>query len=185
MVELAMQLWARYPWNLYADIAGVDIEKAPLLAFDVNMVAVDQAVALLNPREQSIIQLRYKQVLTFREAAEQLPHKWDKTRTVTGNRVQQLLGRAHRRLRVSPLAGSFLFSGTADGQEDEIDRREMQLEVEKRIIDTLNDILTQASAFADTPDPLREYLQGVDNLGEKSIAEVIEKFVELGIYTTP
>jgi DNA-binding CsgD family transcriptional regulator len=126
MVELAMERWTKYPWNLYADMASVEIEETPLLAFDVNVAAVDQAVARLIPRERSVILMRYQQGLKFREIAEQLPNLRDKTKNVSCTRVQQLLNRAHRRLRVSPLAGSFLLSGVAAGQEEDITRKERQ-----------------------------------------------------------
>jgi len=230
MIELAMELWAKYPWNLYADLASIDTKEIPLLAFDVNVVAVDQAVALLIPRDKSVTLMRYKQGLKFREIAEQLPNLRDKTKNVNGTRAQQLVNRALRRLRVSPLAGSFLLSDVTVNMEDDIARKERQLAAVQHRLDlmkgeledanpllaklqevqgicrvtladcgfstriqtamklernkTVCDVLAKASAFADAPDPLREYLLRVNGLGIKSIAEIIDSFVSLGIYSS-
>ena len=229
MIELAMELWSKYPWNLYADTARVAIKETPLLAFGVNAVVLDEAVALLDPRERHVVDLRYKQGLKFREIAEHLPNQQDSTKHVVNTRAQQLLGRAQRHLRESPLAGSFLFSGIAAGLEDEIARKEKLLAAANSRIDDLKkelhdvnplyaklheiqdicrlmlsdcgfstrmmtamehernrsvcDVLAKASAYADSPDPLREYLLRVNSLGDKSISEVIAKFVSLGIYS--
>ena len=184
---------------------------------------------MLIPRDKSVTLMRYQQGLKFREIAERLPNLRDKTKTVNGTRAQQLVNRAHRRLRVSPLSGSFLFSGVSAGLEDEIARKEKQLAAASSEINELKreseddnplfaklheiqgicrltiadcgfctriqtamerernrtvcDILAKASAHADSPDPLREYLQGVSSLGVKSITEIIDKFVALGIYS--
>jgi len=229
MIELAMELWTKYPWNLYANTAHVAIEETPLLAFDVNVVAVEQAVAMLIPREKSVVLMRHQHGLKFREIAEQLPNLKDETKNVNSNRARQLLHKAHRNLRASPLADSFLFSGVTVQLEDEIARKERQLTAANAKIDELKreledtnplfaklhaiqgicrvtiadcnfntriqnamrhqrnhtvcDVLAKASVFTDSLDPLREYLGGVNNLGEKSIAEVIDKFIALGIYS--
>jgi len=229
MIELAMELWAKYPWNLYAATARVAIKETPLLAFGVNAAVLDEAVASLDPREKNVVELRYKQGLKFREIAEQLPSLADPSRHVISTRAQQLLGMAQRHLRESPLADAFLYDGVISKLRSEIAIKDRQLAAEHRKIDALEremkesnplfsklheiqgicrvtladcgfstrvrtamerernytvcDVLAKASAHADAPDPLREYLQGIENIGEKSIAEITDKFMALGIYS--
>jgi len=229
MIEIAMQLWDQYPWNLYADMARVSIEENPLLAFGVNVVAIDEAVAMLDPREKTAVLLRYRQGLKLREIAEQIPSIGDPSKNVCHTRVQQILYCARRHLREMPFAKDFSFNGAVAKRESEIDRKEWQLAAESRRVENLErelneakllyarllkaqnicqvtlddchfsvrvrnvmsreknhtvcDVLAKASAFTDALDPLRKYLRGLRDLGEKSIDEVLAKFESLGVYS--
>ena len=229
MVEMAMQLWNQYPWNLYADMASVKVEETTLLAFGVNVVALDEAVDMLDPREKTAVLLRYRQGLKLREIAERIPSISDPSKNVCHTRVQQILSYARRRLREMPTAKGFSFNGAVAKLKSEIGRKEMQLAAANRRNDNLErelkeakqlyarflnardicrvtlddchfsvrirtvmsreknhtvcDVLAKASAYADTLDPLRKYLRGLRDLGEKSIDEILDKFESLGVYS--
>lgn len=208
--QLEVDLTEVYPYNLALDIFGNQWVEAREKALTLSVQGIKSEVAELTEREKKILELRYKNKLTYGEISEIMG--------VTRERIRQILAKALRKLRhPSKLAKmkAYSYHDLVKRSRDYNDLETRNKELEKAILlyttyklndEKLKDITKKidvvsipleelglsvmaynslkrrgTGTLGDIAQMTMADLENVRNLGRKTRDEVLKKIGEYGL----
>ena len=208
--QLEVDLVEVYPYNLALDIYGNKWVESKERALNLSVRGIEKTLETLSPREKDILELRYKEKLTYEQIG--------KLHNITGESVRCSHSKSLRRLRYPSRLRqmkTYFHDDVYKNREEfkELERRNRELEKSImfytesklssdelggliRVIDVMEtrledlgfsvrtyNCLSRANVInlKDITELTLKELQNIRNLGNKSSDEVINKLKEYGL----